>query len=557
MKKLIGIILFILFFAANAAAVYEESCSSSDPLKIEPFAGTTWQFTYAVDGRTYTDTIVFTSQTVTSDGKEILKCQDQDGLNGGLMYTGLPSELGGGCGFAVLISDTVSDQYHYYFFKLTDNKAAGYWLSETDSEQSDPYLMTGVKTEDNASCSSSDPEKIKPLAGTTWEFNYSLDGNSITDTISFDSEITASDSGKILLVSEDKKGAKGAVFYTEFPAELGGGCGFAASILSDDLNQYYFFKADDDSASGYWLWEADEDISDPYAMTGVRKVSGSDKYLAADFGENGLYLYDGDSWEGITGWNPEHVIKYGDMLAADFGDEGLYLYDGASWKGITGWNPENIVKWGDMLAADFGENGLYLYDGDSWKGVTGWNPENMTAYGDKLAADFGANGLYLCDGDSWQGIAGWNPESIVAWEDVLAADFGANGLYLYDGDSWEGITGWNPENIIAWEEGLIFADFGANGLYSYNGVAWKGLADWNPENIVTLEDMIAADFGANGLYLYDGSSWKGVTGWNPENIVVYGDILTADFGDKGLYLYDGSAWTGIVGWNPEEIVNLR
>ncbi len=557
MKKFIGIIVFILFFAVNAAAVVEESCSSSDPEKIMPFAGTTWNFTYTVDGTAHTDTIAFASQTVTSEGKEILSCQNQDGLNGGLLYTEIPAELGGGCGFAILISNTVSGEYDYYFFKYENGAAAGYRLSEKDGKQSATYTMSGVKVKDNAGCSSTDIEKIKPLAGTAWEFTYSVEGDTLTDTVSFGSETAMSESGKVLLISEDQKGAKGAVFYAEFPAEIGCGCGFAASVLSTDLNQYYFFKIDGNKASGYWLWEADGEMSEPYPMTGVKKISVSDKYLATDFGDKGLYLYDGSSWQGITDWNPERVISWGNGLAADFGNKGLYVYDGESWQGVTGWNPENIVEYGDRLAADFGANGLYLYDGSSWKGITGWDAENMAEYGDKLAADFGDEGLYLYDGSSWQGVTGWNPENIAVYGDVLAADFGDKGLYVYDGESWEGLTGWNPENIVVWEDGMIFADFGEKGLYFYNSVSWKGLAEWNPENVVTLEGMIAADFGENGLYLYDGSSWKGIVGWNPENITEYGEMLAADFGDEGLYLYDGNAWTGIVGWNPEEIIELE
>jgi len=66
--------------------------------------------------------------------------------------------------------------------------------------------------------------------------------------------------------------------------------------------------------------------------------------IAADFGANGLYLYDGSSWKGVTGWNPENIVVYGDILTADFGDKGLYLYDGSAWTGIVGWNPEEIVN---------------------------------------------------------------------------------------------------------------------------------------------------------------------------------------------------------------------
>ncbi|OQW99789.1 MAG: hypothetical protein BWK80_62520 [Desulfobacteraceae bacterium IS3] len=95
-------------------------------------------------------------------------------------------------------------------------------------------------------------------------------------------------------------------------------------------------------------------------------------------------------------------------LFADFGDKGLYFYDGNSWTGLTNWNAENMLVWNKRLAADFGEHGLYLYDGGSWQGLTGWNAENMIVWNDKLAADFGDKGLYLYDGGSWKGLAEWN-----------------------------------------------------------------------------------------------------------------------------------------------------
>jgi len=102
-----------------------------------------------------------------------------------------------------------------------------------------------------------------------------------------------------------------------------------------------------------------------------------DNRLIADFGEKGLLLYENNSWTGLTGWIPEHIVNWKQGVAADFGDKGVYVYDGSSWTGLTGWNSENLRVWDDKLAADFGDKGLYVYDGNSWTGLTGWNPENL------------------------------------------------------------------------------------------------------------------------------------------------------------------------------------
>jgi V8-like Glu-specific endopeptidase len=276
-----------------------------------------------------------------------------------------------------------------------------------------------------------------------------------------------------------------------------------------------------------------------------------------DFGANGMYLYDGESWRGLTGWNPENMTAWDKKLVADFGDKGVYIYDGASWTGITSWNPANIVVWGDKLAADFDSKGIYLYNGLFWPITENRDPEQMAAFGNRLVADFGAEGLYLYDGSSWSRITEWNSEHIIAWgEDSFAADFGDKGIYLYNGLLWPLIADRNAENMIAWKDRLVL-DFGKDGLYFYDGSLWTETAGWDSEGFAVCEDKLAVDFGAKGLYLYDGKSWIGLTGWNPESLSAYDDKLLADFGKNGLYLYDGKTWIGLTGWSPENIVTIK
>jgi rhodanese-related sulfurtransferase len=274
--------------------------------------------------------------------------------------------------------------------------------------------------------------------------------------------------------------------------------------------------------------------------------------LFSDFGEKGLYVYDGGLWTGLTGWNAENMLVWNRRLAADFGDHGLYLFDGSSWLGLTEWNAENMLVWDDKLVADFGEHGLYVYNGSSWTGLTEWNAENLIVWNGKLAADFGENGLFVyADGAGWTGLVKWDIASLMIWKDKLILIFEDSGsICFFDGVSCELIYPGNAENMHVWNDKLIL-DYGESGLYIYG--SWPGLTKWIPEHIVNWKQGFAADFGDKGLYFYDGASWTGLTGWNPESMRAWGDKLAADFGEKGLYVYDGSSWTGLTGWDSENL----
>ncbi len=88
------------------------------------------------------------------------------------------------------------------------------------------------------------------------------------------------------------------------------------------------------------------------------------------------------------------TVPAASSLAADFGDKGLYLYNGAAFTGLVGWNPDNMIGWKNRLVADFDDKGVWIYDGSSWQGLTNWNAENMTVWGDKLLADFGDTAVH-------------------------------------------------------------------------------------------------------------------------------------------------------------------
>lgn len=177
------------------------------------------------------------------------------------------------------------------------------------------------------------------------------------------------------------------------------------------------FSPDSAGSKGATLRIASDDPATPILTI---TLSGAgvlvSKNLVADFGSQGLYFYDGTSWNGLLNWDAENIIGWGNKLVADFGDKGLYLYDGSLWDGLVAWNPDDMIVWENKLVVDFGERGIYLYNGSSWTGLTKWNPDKLVVWGDKLAADFGANGIYQYDGQTWKGLTGWNPEKMIEWD---------------------------------------------------------------------------------------------------------------------------------------------
>lgn len=137
----------------------------------------------------------------------------------------------------------------------------------TLSESSDPRATTWF---------SKDPADLEPLRGTQWKFYYMFTAGLQTDTITFSSSVVTATDGTVALVCVNQSGKSGAVFYTEFPAALGGGRGFSALIDWDpvDILNFYFFKVSGNSASGYYIFKIFGTTSKTYSMTGT-KVGGT------------------------------------------------------------------------------------------------------------------------------------------------------------------------------------------------------------------------------------------------------------------------------------------
>lgn len=119
---------------------------SNNPDDLIPLLGTVWEFTFTIDGTTYTDPIDFgTDINTLNDGSVALDCWNQFGDWGGVFFCDLPSYAGGGHGYFALIDwGTYIDMYQ---FKISGNSATGSFVFKDNStgEFSDDYPMTGIK----------------------------------------------------------------------------------------------------------------------------------------------------------------------------------------------------------------------------------------------------------------------------------------------------------------------------------------------------------------------------------------------------------------------------
>lgn len=111
---------------------------------------------------------------------------------------------------------------------------------------------------------SSDPEDVRPLAGTKWEFSISYIFD-LNRTLTFGTAIDTDSDGTVSISCSDQSEYPGAVFYTEFPPLFGGGFGYSIAILSPDI-ELYFFKLNGAEASGHYSLFANDFT---YDMTGI------------------------------------------------------------------------------------------------------------------------------------------------------------------------------------------------------------------------------------------------------------------------------------------------
>jgi hypothetical protein len=248
-------------------------------------------------------------------------------------------------------------------------------------------------------------------------------------------------------------------------------------------------------------------------------------------------------------------VSFGDELAADFGGNGLWHFDGTTWSKKSNWDPQDdLAGWNGGVAVDFGAYGVWSHNGTAWSKMSTWTAEGLEGCLNGLFADFGGDCLWFYGGAAWHKKTSWNPENMACWSGGLAVDFGASGLWNFDGTTWSRLSGWNAgsSGLTGWSNGLM-ADFDGHGLWHHDGAAWTKKSNWNPDEIEGWSGGVMAVFGTDGLWNYDGTDWSKEPRPNPEGMSALGDGLAVDYGTDGLWQYNGTGWNKETAWNPQHM----
>ena len=287
--------------------------------------------------------------------------------------------------------------------------------------------------------------------------------------------------------------------------------------------------------------------------------------LVADFGERGMWYYDGSTWIWMTNdGNVGQMLVWDGKLVVDFGvGKGLQYYDG-SWHWMSNKsNPNLMISWNngtsEVLVVDFGAGKrIYTYNG-TWNWFNNKDEvAGMEIWNNKLIVDFGAGrGLYNYDG-VWNWMSNKDEVALMLpWDNgttkVLAVDFGGGRyVYTYNG-AWTFLSADDDVNAMAVWNNKLVVDFGGGRGFKYYDTIWHmlsilddtaSIASWNGGS------DLAVDYGGGrNMYNFDGS-WHFIRDANdvPE-MLAWGDRLVVDFGSgTGVYNYQ-TDWTFMKGWS--------
>ncbi len=119
---------------------------------------------------------------------------------------------------------------------------------------------------------SDDPEDLKPLIDTEWEFTFTII-STFTDTITFGSNIESTSDGTVGLQCTNQYGSRGYVFYGDLPT---GGTGYSTVIEGYLLIEFYLFNISGNSATGKYMHKNKSTgrYSNVYNMTGIKTRGG-------------------------------------------------------------------------------------------------------------------------------------------------------------------------------------------------------------------------------------------------------------------------------------------
>ena len=69
-------------------------------------------------------------------------------------------------------------------------------------------------------------------------------------------------------------------------------------------------------------------------------------------------------------WQAENMVSLGsEILIVDFGENGLWSYDG-TWIRLSHLDPLSMITWGESnLVVDFGSHGLWKFNQSEWEKI--------------------------------------------------------------------------------------------------------------------------------------------------------------------------------------------
>ncbi len=206
---------------------------------------------------------------------------------------------------------------------------------------------------------SKNPDDLKPLAGTTWEFTYSIISIELIYTISIETDISTTSDGHVKLNCSDEFNRTGAVFFIEYPFSAGGDSTFIAVIKGSTINIYFFFKTDDHTATGYCKYRySDGSFSNEYSMTGIKIKRSEIPDAERDALINLYNSTDGENWKNNRGWpmmSGTECSWYG--VACD-GEKKHVTELNLTSNDLSGAIPRELENLANLTMLGIGDNGL-------------------------------------------------------------------------------------------------------------------------------------------------------------------------------------------------------
>ncbi len=296
--------------------------------------------------------------------------------------------------------------------------------------------------------------------------------------------------------------------------------------------------------------------------------------LMIDYGNAGLFTFDGDNFEEIKDVNGKLInadimLPWYDMNEVYIHEDDnpnyyLYIYDGTTPVIPNDSTAiEDALFWRDYIVFNYPEAGqpIQLFGGPEpcapcdllgpiSQGTILYNPENMIEWRGNLVADYGSNGLFVYDGAKWNEI---DYEGISIDADIIVPSAESELIYIYEDD--------NP-NYYVYEYNEIDPTIRHDFAQIEDMLYWRGYMVFNYPESDSLLRLLGGpeDYWFVGLH---GPVVQDTELFNPVSLTVWGNNLVANYGPYGVWYYDGVTWhavktsTGFGLINAEDMISVN